>query len=54
MAATYQEIIDRLAKVKDAEKGYVPVTLEQMSAAEASEVADKIVDLFAAIARAHR
>lgn len=54
IAASYQELMDRLTKVKDAEKGHVPATLEQMDDDEASLVADKIVDLFAAIARAHR
>jgi len=53
MASTYQEIMNRLTKVKDAEKGYVPATLGQMDDDEASLIADKIVDLFAAIARAH-
>lgn len=54
MATSYQEIMDRLTTVKDSEKGHVPATLDQMSDSEASVVADKIVDLFVAIARAHR
>ncbi len=51
MQSALNEIMDRLTKVRDAEKGYVPATVEQMSDEDAKDVAELIFGLFMDIAR---